>query len=93
MVLIETLDELLAQKNSRRWEKHTTKLVIKENIFVEKVEYIEESSPVTCKKGFFYDTETGNNLGKSVTRRIYFIVDGLELDQPKLIPTIEWRKE
>ena len=93
MIIIETLAELLAKKNSRFWIKHTIKLPIKDGISVEKVEYIEEAKPITCKKGFFYDTETGINLGKSVNRRIYFILNKAELSQPKLIPTIEWRKE
>jgi hypothetical protein len=93
MVVLETLAELLMKKNSRSWIKYMIKLPLKENIFIEKVEYIKEAQPITCKKGFFYDTESGTNLGKSVTRCIYFIVNGVELEQPKLIPNIEWREE
>lgn len=93
MIILETLEELLAKKNSRAWIKHTVKLPVKDNIFVEKVDYIEENRPITCLKGSFYDVNTGVNLGKSITRRIYFIVDNVKLDQPKLVPMAEWREK
>lgn len=92
-MIIETLAELLARKNDRSWIKHTIKIPIKDGISIEKVDYIEECCPLTCKKGFFYNIETGTNLGKSVVRRIYFIINEVELDQPKLIPDIGWREE
>ena len=92
-MIIKTLNELLEEKNKYSWVKHKIKLPFKNDIFIEKVDYIEESNPLTCLKGYFYEVDTGINLGKSIKRRIYFILNGVELDYPILIPNIEWREK
>ena len=67
---------------------HRIKIEVLPNIFVEKVDYLEEKEPMSCDYGTFYDVETDQPLGKSVTRRKYFILDGKDLKTPIIKPQI-----
>lgn len=67
---------------------HRIKIEVLPNIFVEKVDYLEEKEAVSCDYGAFYDVETNQPLGKSVTRRKYFILDGKDLKTPIIKPQI-----
>lgn len=90
---LKTLDELLEEINSFNWIKQSINIPYKNDISIERIEYVEERNFLTCSTGNFYNKDTNENLGKKVRRRIYFVENSKVLDKPKLIPNIEWRAE
>lgn len=71
---------------------HRVKIEVLPNIFVEKVDYIEEKKALSCDYGSFYDAETNQPLGKSIIRRKYFILDGKDLGTPVIKPQLYWKE-
>lgn len=74
-----------------KWIKHTVRIPITDTIEVERIDYYEEVPALTCIIGAYYDLDTNECLGNTVTRRKYLIRDGVELDEPVILPKVYWK--
>lgn len=87
------IEELLKKLNTGYWTRHTIDFPISPDITIVKVDYIIETKPLTCDYGNFYNLDTDEFIGKSIRRKIYFIMNMCELKEPLLEPKIYWKEE